>query len=260
MLEKQSYLCVGLDPDIQRLPPSVRYAPDPVFAFNKQIIEATAPYAVAYKPNLAFYESLGPSGWDTLRKTLAAIPPEIFTIADAKRGDIGNTSRMYARAFFETLDFDAVTVAPYMGRDSVGPFLEFPDKWVFVLALTSNDGAADFQHHGPAGHPLFMEVIRKTRSWQSEFPGHLGFVVGATQASALTHIRREAPDNLLLIPGVGAQGGDLHAVCRYGRTGRGDILVNASRSILYADSGLDFGIMAGHAARQLQEEMAIFFM
>ncbi|RMG68073.1 MAG: orotidine-5'-phosphate decarboxylase, partial [Bacteroidetes bacterium] len=165
ILSKRSFLCVGLDPDLRRLPPDVVRHPDPIFEFNRRIIEATAPYAVAFKPNLAFYEAQGAAGWESLRKTLEVIPPEMFTIADAKRGDIGNTSRLYARTFFETYDFDAVTVAPYMGKDSVGPFLEFPDKWVFLLGLTSNPGAQDFQHYGPGEEPLYLRVIRTAQSW-----------------------------------------------------------------------------------------------
>ena len=260
ILAKRSFLCVGLDPDLQRLPPDLLRYPDPIFEFNRRIIEATLPYAVAYKPNLAFYEAQGAAGWETLRKTLEVIPPEVFTIADAKRGDIGNTSRLYARTFFETYDFDAVTVAPYMGKDSVGPFLEFRDKWVFLLALTSNAGARDFQYHGRADAPLYLEVIRTALSWTQDYPGRLGFVVGATQATALHHIREAAPDSLLLVPGVGAQGGDLHSVCRYGRTGTGDLLINASRSILYASSNPDFDLAAARVAREMQEEMAGYFL
>ena len=256
---KKSFLCVGLDTDPALLPRRFRQESDPVFAFNRAIIEATAPYAVAYKPNLAFYEALGPGGWESLRKTLDFIPRNIFTIADAKRGDIGNTATRYASAFFEYFGFDAITVAPYMGADSVKPFLAFPDKWVFLLALTSNSGAADFQHYGPEGSPLFKEVLRKGEQWQTESPGQLGYVVGATRAEALQEVRAIAPNATLLVPGVGAQGGDLHAVCRHGATTQGGLLINASRSILYASSEDDFAQAAEAAARDLQQQMVPYF-
>jgi orotidine-5'-phosphate decarboxylase len=228
---------------------------DPVFAFNRQIIDATANYCVAYKPNLAFYEALGPKGWESLAKTLEYIPKDIFTIADAKRGDIGNTSALYAKAFFETLNFDAVTVAPYMGSDSVTPFLNFPGKWVILLALTSNAGSADFQHLLVAGEDeLYKTVIRKSQAW-----GHadqLMYVVGATQAEKLADIRALAPDHFLLVPGVGAQGGSLAEVVKYGMNAQCGLLVNASRSILYASTGKDFAQTAQKAAYHLQLEMS----
>lgn len=254
--ERKSFLCVGLDTDPARIPQHLQNEPDPVLAFNREIIEATAPYAVAYKPNLAFYEALGPSGWETLRKTMEFIPKEIFTIADAKRGDIGNTASRYARAFFEEFGFDSITVAPYMGVDSVKPFLEFEEKWVFLLALTSNPGSFDFQHHGPEGKPLYKEVLKKGEEWNADMPGELGYVVGATRAEALREVRGIAPKAPLLVPGVGAQGGDLHAVCEHGATSEGGLLINSSRGILYAGSGTDFAQAAEASARSLQEQMA----
>lgn len=252
---KQSFLCIGLDPDIDKLPPHLLELDDPVFEFNKAIIEATHDLCVAYKPNLAFFEALGPTGWHTLARTMDCVPQGIFTIADAKRGDIGNTSRLYAKAFFEKYSFDAVTVAPYMGRDSVAPFLEFPGKWAIVLALTSNAGSADFQFTPQEnGAPLYDKVIRTTQQWGS--PDNLMFVVGATHPEQFTEIRQAAPEHFLLVPGVGAQGGDLAEVCRYGMTKEVGLLVNASRAILYAGSGRDFAERARAAALELQREMA----
>jgi orotidine-5'-phosphate decarboxylase len=256
MRRKQSYLCVGLDSDPRRIPRHLHTAPNPVLAFNQAIIEATLPYAVAYKPNLAFYEAQGPQGWETLAQTLALIPPDVFTIADAKRGDIGNTARLYAQTFFETYDFDAVTVAPYMGEDSVTPFLELPDKWVFLLALTSNVGAQDFQYLPTHEGPLYERVLRTSQTWTKDQPGHLGYVVGATRSEEITRIRAVVPEALLLVPGIGAQGGDLRAVCEHGRTRQGGLLINSSRSILYASEGEDFAVKAGEAARALQQQMA----
>ena len=254
--KKGSFLCVGLDTDMDRIPEHLKKEKDPIFAFNRAIIEATQEYAVAYKPNLAFYESLGPKGWDSLAKTMEIIPKEIFTLADAKRGDIGNTSRMYAKTFFETYDFDGVTVAPYMGKDSVSPFLSFKDKWVFLLALTSNPSSQDFQHHSDEGEALYEKVLKKGKAWDEESAGHLGFVVGATQASSLAHIRSIVPDSYLLIPGVGAQGGDLDAVCAHGKNQSGEgMLINSSRGIIYAGSGKDFAEEAGNQARHLQSTM-----
>lgn len=261
---KRAYLCVGLDTDPRKLPVAVRREPDPVFAFNRAIIDATAPYAVAYKPNLAFYEAQGPRGWESLQRTLAYIPKNCFTIADAKRGDIGNTSGLYARAFFDPdaagLDFDSVTVAPYMGRDSVTPFLEFPGKWVILLALTSNPGSSDFQqlritnYESGMEEPLFETVLRTAQTWAT--PDQLMFVVGATQAESLKRVRELAPDHFLLVPGVGAQGGSLEEVSKFGMNRQCGLLVNASRSILYASSGDDFAEAAGAEARRMQEKMA----
>ena len=257
---KGSFLCVGLDTDLNRIPEHLKKEADPVFAFNRAIIEATHEYAVAYKPNIAFYESLGAKGWESLAKTLEIIPKDIFTLADAKRGDIGNTSRMYAKTFFETYNFDGVTVAPYMGKDSVSPFLAFEDKWVFLLALTSNPSSQDFQHHTEGEEVLYEKVLKKGQEWEAEAPGHLGFVVGATQASSLAHIRSIAPESFLLIPGVGAQGGDLDAVCAHGKNSAGNgMLINSSRGIIYAGSGKDFAKEAAQQARHLQQTMKGYF-
>ncbi|MCB9233509.1 MAG: orotidine-5'-phosphate decarboxylase [Bacteroidia bacterium] len=247
--QKKSLLCVGLDSDLRRIPAFLHSYDDPIYEFNKRIIEATAEFAIAYKPNLAFYEALGPKGWETLRKTLEVMPRDVFTIADAKRGDIGNTSRMYAEAFFETFGFDSVTVAPYMGRDSVTPFLEFPGKTVFLLALTSNEGAADFQWTGTEGQPLYQTVVEKSQAWAKEYPGELGYVVGATRPQYLAEIRAMAPENWFLVPGVGAQGGSLEEVMAHGRNPQGGLLINASRSIIYASDGEDFADKAREEAR-----------
>ena len=258
IVQKQSYLCVGLDTDPRKLPTHLLSEPDPVFAFNRAIIDATADLAVAYKPNIAFYEAQGPRGWESLQKTLAYIPDTCFTIADAKRGDIGNTSGLYARTFFDPtaagLDFDSVTVAPYMGHDSVVPFLEYDGKWVILLALTSNPGSADFQRQPINNQELFETVIQTAQTWAG--PDRLMFVVGATQSAEISRIRELAPDNFLLVPGVGAQGGSLEEVSRCGLTPNGGLLVNASRSILYASSGTDFAQRAQAEAKALQQEMA----
>lgn len=259
MERKKSFLCVGLDTDIRRIPAHLRDLEDPVFEFNRQIIEATAPYAVAYKPNIAFYEAQGPAGWRSLEKTLELIPDEIFTIADAKRGDIGNTSDLYARAFFEQMDFDAVTVAPYMGRDSVMPFLQYPGKWVFLLALTSNAGAEDFQWHTDGDTPLYEKVLRTSAAWAKEAPGELGFVTGATRPEYLAEIREMVPEAFFLVPGVGAQGGSVEAVTRHGRNAQIGLLVNSSRGIIYASEGEDFAEKAAEKAAALQAEMAPWF-
>ena len=256
ILRKQSFLCIGLDTDLRRIPSHLHYSKDPIFEFNRQIIEATADYAVAYKPNIAFYEAAGPAGWDSLYKTMEIIPDDIFTIADAKRGDIGNTSDMYARAFFEQMNFDAVTVAPYMGRDSVMPFLQYKDKWVFLLALTSNSGAEDFQWFQQDGTPLYEKVIRTSQEWDSESPGHLGYVTGATRPEYLGDIRKMAPTAFYLVPGVGAQGGSLSAVCEMGLNDQVGLLVNSSRGIIYAGDGEDFADQAANKAKKLQVEMA----
>lgn len=252
---KQSFLCIGLDTDITRIPSHLHSAEDPIFEFNKQIIDATHDLCVAYKPNLAFYESLGARGWDSLAKTMEYIPDHLFTIADAKRGDIGNTSKMYAKTFFETLNFDAVTVAPYMGVDSVLPFLEFSGKWVILLALTSNKGSEDFQFARQDGaEPLYEKVMRRAQEWGK--PGNLMYVVGATHPEKFKEIREIAPEHFLLVPGVGAQGGDLAAVARYGRNADVGLLVNSSRGIIYAGKDKDFATAARTAAKALQEQMA----
>ena len=234
---KKSYLCIGLDTDPELIPVSLKKSDDPVFEFNRRIIDATHKYAVAYKPNVAFYESLGAEGWLTLGKTaeyIKSIDPELLVIADAKRGDIGNTSKMYAKTFFETMNFDAVTVAPYMGEDSIAPFLSYPDRWVILLALTSNKGAADFQYHNEDGIRLFERVLTVSRKWGN--PDNLMFVVGATRAEMLVDIRRIIPDHFLLVPGIGAQGGSLEAVSRFGLNNRCGLLVNSSRGIIFADN------------------------
>ncbi len=259
IFQKKSYLCVGLDTDIRKIPRHLLDFPDPVFEFNRQIIDATRDFCVAYKPNIAFYEAGGRKGWESLEKTLAYIPKECFTIADAKRGDIGNTSGLYARAFFDKhasgLDFDSVTVAPYMGHDSVLPFLEYPGKWVILLALTSNTGAGDFQNlELSGGGQLFEKVLQTSREWGSD--QNLMYVVGATRASRLEEIRKIVPDHFLLIPGVGAQGGSLADVSRYGMNKDCGLLVNSSRGIIYASSGEDFANRAKEEAAAIQKEMA----
>ncbi|MBD5375913.1 MAG: orotidine-5'-phosphate decarboxylase [Bacteroides sp.] len=255
---KGSMLCVGLDPDIKKIPEHLLHEENPLLAFNKAIIDATAPYAVAYKPNLAFYESLGVEGWVALEETVKYIKekyPDQFIIADAKRGDIGNTSQLYARSFFEHLDVDAITVAPYMGEDSVTPFLGYKGKWVILLALTSNKGSADFQLiRNENGTPLFESVIEKSSQWAG--PDEMMYVVGATQGRMFEDIRRVAPRSFLLVPGVGAQGGSLEEVCRYGMTDDCGLLVNSSRGIIYASKGEDFAEKAGEAARELRDQMA----
>ncbi len=256
IFRKKSFLCVGLDTELGKLPRHLLDLPNPVLAFNQAIIDATRDLCVAYKPNLAFYEALGPAGWETLQKTVDYIGGDHLTIADAKRGDIGNTSRLYADAFFNQLQFDAVTIAPYMGADSVTPFLDFPGKWAILLALTSNAGSTDFQQHRLAatGEPLWEEVLRRAQAWGT--PDNLMFVVGATHPEAFARVRALAPDHFLLVPGVGAQGGDLAAICRYGLTRDGGLLVNASRSILYASGGADFAEQARAEALRMQVEMA----
>lgn len=255
ILAKQSFLCVGLDTDIRRIPQHLLGFKDPVFEFNRRIVEATAPFAVAYKPNIAFYEALGPAGWESLEKTMEIIPDGIFTIADAKRGDIGNTSDLYARAFFERMQFDAVTVAPYMGKDSVAPFLEYEGKWVFLLALTSNPGANDFQYRREDGMPLFEAVVRTSAEWAKELPGHLGYVTGATRPEQLGEIRSMAPEAFFLVPGVGAQGGSVQEVAKNGLNDLVGLLVNSSRGIIYAGDGEDFAELAGAKALALQKQM-----
>lgn len=252
--KKKSFLCVGLDPDLNKIPKHLLELDDPIFEFNKTIIDATKEFAIAYKPNIAFYECLGVKGWQSLKKTLDYIPNNCFTIADAKRGDIGNTAKMYAKTFFETFDFDSITVAPYMGEDSVKPFLEFENKWAIVLGLTSNQGAYDFQYLNSNDRYLFEEVISKTSNWGTE--KNLMFVVGATKASGLQAIRKIIPNHFLLVPGVGAQGGSLAEVCKYGKTSEVGLLINSSRSIIYASDKEDYGEAAHLAASKLQDEMS----
>lgn len=252
--KKQSFLCVGLDSDLQKIPSHLLELEDPIFEFNKQIIDATKDLAVAYKPNIAFYEAMGSKGWDSLEKTMDYIPDEIFTIADAKRGDIGNTSTLYARAFFDNMDFDSVTVAPYMGSDSVKPFLAFKDKWVILLAVTSNEGGKDFQFLQSDGKPLYEHVLETSSQWGHE--GNLMYVVGATRPEYLTSIRKIIPNHFLLVPGIGAQGGDLETVCKYGMNDQCGLLVNSARGIIYADKGEDFAEAARNEALKLQLQMA----
>jgi orotidine-5'-phosphate decarboxylase len=253
ILQRRSYLCVGLDTDPERIPEHLLGEPDPVLAFNKAIIEATADLCVAYKPNTAFYEALGAEGWKTLQATRALIPDQHLAIADAKRGDIGNTARRYAKAFYESLDFDALTVAPYMGRDSVEPFLEHKGKWAILLALTSNPGSADFQNMSQDGESLHERVMRLSAAYQ----GHerLMYVLGATHPEAFARLRAIAPHAFFLVPGVGAQGGDLEGLSRAGMNAQCGLLVNSSRGILYADSGKGFAEAAREAARALQQQM-----
>jgi len=254
--KKKSFLCIGLDVDLNKIPPFLLEREDPIFEFNKQIIDATKEYCMAYKPNIAFYESRGVSGWNSLQKTLDYIPNDIFTIADAKRGDIGNTSDMYARAFFENMNFDAVTVAPYMGSDSVTPFLEFKDKWAIVLALTSNKGGLDFQtFKNENGKQLFEQVLETSQTWGTD--ENMMYVVGATRAQQLSEIRSIIPNHFLLVPGVGAQGGSMQDVAKYGMNSDCGLLVNSSRGIIYAGNDVDFAAKAGNEAQKLQQEMAI---
>lgn len=255
---KKSFLCVGLDTDLKKIPQHLLDEEDPIFTFNKAVIDATAPYCVAYKPNLAFYEAFGIKGMVAFEKTVDYLKthcPDHFVIADAKRGDIGNTSAMYARTFFGEYDIDALTVAPYMGEDSVSPFLTYDGKWVVLLALTSNKGSHDFQLTADAGgERLFEKVLRVSRQWGDA--DNMMYVVGATQGKMFSDIRRIVPDHFLLVPGVGAQGGSLHEVCRYGMTDDCGLLVNSSRGIIYASQGDDFAEAAAKAAHELQQEMA----
>ncbi len=252
--KKRSFLCVGLDTDLDKIPQHLKHFEDPIFEFNKQIIDATQEYCVSYKPNLAFYESYGVAGLKSLEKTVNYINekyPDQFVIADAKRGDIGNTSKMYAKAFFEDQNFDAVTVAPYMGEDSVTPFLGYKEKWVILLGLTSNKGADDFQFL--CNPPLYQQVIKKAQYWAT--PNELMFVIGATRATMLKEVRALAPDNFLLVPGVGAQGGSLAEVAEYGMNSDCGLLVNSSRGIIYADSSENFANVATEKAKELRNEM-----
>ncbi|MDR2009307.1 MAG: orotidine-5'-phosphate decarboxylase [Bacteroidales bacterium] len=253
---KRSFLCTGLDSELEKLPKHLLKLKSPVFEFNKQIIDATARYSVAYKPNLAFYESLGIEGWQALEDTVGYIRskyPEIFIIADAKRGDIGNTSKLYAKTFFESMDFDAVTVAPYMGEDSVTPFLTYTDKWVILLALTSNKGADDFQYYTENNTRLFEHVLKKSQDWADK--NAMMYVVGATRAEMLTDIRKIVPDHFLLVPGVGAQGGSLQEVAKYGMNEKCGLLVNSSRAIIFADDTENFAEIAAVKAKEVQQEM-----
>ena len=255
--QKKSFLCVGLDTDINKIPQDLLALEDPVFEFNKQIITKTAEFAVAYKPNTAFYEVYGAKGWQSLERTIQYIKvnfPDIFIIADAKRGDIGNTSANYAKAFFNTLNADALTVAPYMGKDSVEPFLGFEDKWVILLALTSNKGSQDFQYLNVGERMLHQQVLQTATTWASS--EKMMFVVGATHPEELGEIRKMLPDYFFLVPGVGAQGGDLQTVAKYGLNKECGLLVNSSRGIIYASNGFDFADRAAEEAQKLQMQMA----
>lgn len=256
---KKSFLCVGLDPDMNKIPKHLLSAEDPIFEFNKAIIDATHEHCIAYKPNTAFYEAYGISGWKSLEKTINYLNknyPNHFTIADAKRGDIGNTSAMYAKAFLDTLNFDSITVAPYMGCDSVKPFLTIPNKWVILLALTSNEGAFDFQFLNSNEKPLFESVLEKSKEWGNE--SNMMYVVGATKAESLADIRNIIPNAFLLVPGVGAQGGSLEEVCKYGLNKDCGLLINSSRAILYASSGEDFATKAKEEAMKVHSDMLKF--
>jgi len=256
ILQKKSFLCVGLDPDLAKIPPHLLETEDPIFEFNKAIIDATHDLAVGYKPNTAFFEAYGIKGWISLQKTINYINenfPEIFTIADAKRGDIGNTSSMYAKAFFEDLNFDSVTVAPYMGKDSVEPFLAFENKHTIMLALTSNEGAFDFQTLNVNGKELYKQVLETSKTWKNS--ENLMYVVGATKAEYFAEIRKIVPDSFLLVPGIGAQGGSLSEVCKYGMNDKVGLLVNSARAIIYASKGTDFAEKAREEALLVQKEM-----
>lgn len=253
---KKSFLCVGLDVDLTKIPQYLLSTEDPIFEFNKAIIDATHDLCVAYKPNIAFFEAYGIKGWQALQKTIYYINqnyPDLFTIADAKRGDIGNTSSMYAKAFFEDLEFDSVTVAPYMGKDSVEPFLAFEGKHTIMLALTSNEGAFDFQTLNVNGKELYKQVIETSKTWKNS--ENLMYVVGATKAEYFTEIRKIVPDSFLLVPGVGAQGGSLQEVCKFGMNANVGLLINSSRGIIYASNGEDFAKKAREEALKLQQEM-----
>lgn len=252
---KRSFLCVGLDTDLEKIPAHLLEMEDPIFEFNKAIIDATKEYCVAYKPNVAFYECHGPKGWESLKKTLDYIPKNIFTIADAKRGDIGNTSRYYADTFFNYLDADSVTIAPYMGEDSVTPFFEYENKWVILLALTSNKGALDFQFSVDLhNEELYKKVLRKSQEWGSE--ENMMYVVGATRAEGIGEVRKIVPNHFFLVPGVGAQGGSLEDVANYGWNDDCGLLVNSSRGIIYASRELDFAEKASDSAKELQIQMS----
>tara|TARA_X000000368_G_scaffold385884_1_gene345471 strand:- start:1085 stop:1912 length:828 start_codon:yes stop_codon:yes gene_type:complete len=255
--QKKSFLCVGLDVDLDKIPKHLHKHEDPIFEFSKSIIDSTSPFAIAYKPNIAFFESYGIKGWNSLEKVINYINsnyPEIFTIADAKRGDIGNTSTKYAKTFFETLNFDSITVAPYMGRDSVEPFLEYENKHTILLSLTSNSGSSDFQFQSDKGLPLYLSVIKKSQNWKNN--DNLMYVVGATKAKSLKEIRKIIPNSFLLVPGFGAQGGSLSDVCDFGLNENCGIIVNSSRQIIYSDNSTDFAKKSAEVSSLIQKEMS----
>ena len=255
--QKKSFLCVGLDVDLDKIPKHLHKHEDPVFEFSKAIIDSTSPFAIAYKPNLAFFESYGLKGWNSLEKIINYINsnhPEIFTIADAKRGDIGNTSSKYARTFFETLNFDSITVNPYMGRDSIEPFLEYDNKYTILLSLTSNSGSSDFQFQLDNGKPLYLSVIKKSLSWKNK--ENLMYVIGATKAESLKEVREIIPNSFLLVPGIGAQGGSLSDVCRFGLNENCGLIVNSSRQIIYSDNSIDYAKKSAEISSLIQREMS----
>ena len=254
---KKSFLCVGLDVDLDKIPKHLHKYEDPIFEFSKAIIDSTSPFAIAYKPNLAFFESYGLKGWNSLEKIINYINsnyPEIFTIADAKRGDIGNTSSKYARTFFETLNFDSITVNPYMGRDSIEPFLEYDNKYTILLSLTSNSGSSDFQIQLDNGKPLYLSVIKKSLSWKNK--ENLMYVIGATKAESLKEVRKIIPNSFLLVPGIGAQGGSLSDVCRFGLNDNCGLIVNSSRQIIYSDNTIDYAKKSAEISSLIQREMS----
>ena len=255
--QKKSFLCVGLDVDLDKIPKHLHKYEDPIFEFSKAIIDSTSPFAIAYKPNLAFFESYGLKGWNSLEKIINYINsnhPEIFTIADAKRGDIGNTSSKYARTFFETLNFDSITVNPYMGRDSIEPFLEYDNKYTILLSLTSNSGSSDFQYQLDNGEPLYLSVIKKSLSWKNK--ENLMYVIGATKAESLKEVREIIPNSFLLVPGIGTQGGSLSDVCRFGLNDNCGLIVNSSRQIIYSDNTIDYAKKSAEISSLIQREMS----
>ena len=255
--QKKSFLCVGLDVDLDKIPKHLHKHEDPIFEFSKGIIDSTSPFAIAYKPNLAFFESYGLKGWNSLEKIINYINsnyPEIFTIADAKRGDIGNTSSKYARTFFETLNFDSITVNPYMGRDSIEPFLDYDNKHTILLSLTSNSGSSDFQFQLDNGKPLYLSVIKKSLSWKNK--ENLMYVIGATKAESLKEVREIIPNSFLLVPGIGAQGGSLSDVCRFGLNENCGLIVNSSRQIIYSDNSIDYAKKSAEISSLIQREMS----
>ncbi len=255
---KKSFLCVGLDVDLDKIPKHLHTLDDPIFEFSKAIIDSTSPYAIAYKPNIAFFESYGKMGWVSLEKIINYLNlnyPEIFSIADAKRGDIGNTSSKYAKTFFETYNFDSITVAPYMGKDSIEPFLEYKNKYTILLSLTSNTGSSDFQYHSDQGTPMYISILNRSQNWKNK--DNLMYVVGATKADSLKEIRNIVPRAFLLVPGIGAQGGSLSDVCKWGLNENCGLIVNSSRQIIYSDNSKNFADKSAQIAKSFRDEMSI---